>query len=279
MIHILYRSGRVFLTVDMRTSYDKLVEECHALFQKRLVMILRPGSSPYRNLFNLRDTDLIICLEGRDESDLSRLHHLFNSNRELNIQCQLIYQEDIHKDLSWYSFCTNGPHVVFELLKAELLYGTNIFAERELPKEEIVKISSLMKIQQYLTQARQIYFQPAYGIPISDLYTCLKRVKLVVKDALFLLGVYGCSSFTEELQTYVEMKPLVLHKQAKIFLQELVEKRADEIIADLSIANQRTFLVQIIDVMDMIYADICSDICRQAVTCGASKQRMMSKND
>lgn len=228
---------------------DDFVRACHETFGARLFMILRVGSGYYSNELGLRDDDLVIGLTSPDSKDLDKMRMLYKVFKKFKFQNQLIYRENIPKDLSWYSFLNNGPHIAFELQKAKVLFGKNIFLKRRSPNRTLVKATTLMKLQQYLSEARSVYFENSEKIPVAKMYLCTKRVKSVIKDYLFFYGITKSTNFIEEWSAFAKRERGIFNRAESDIVYKLFKNRPDQLVVGMSEQQKVETLKNIISVM------------------------------
>jgi len=209
------------------------IKMCQQVFSERLFMILRLGSKPYGNTLNLRDEDLVLGLKKYNEEDIEKVKKIINAFKEYKFQIQLLYENDIPEDLSWYSFLNQGPHVAFEFQKAQTLFGKNIFMKRAAPNSKLIRVTTLMKLQQYLAEARITFFD--YDeIPDAKMYLNIKRIKGVLKDFLFFNGITDKIDFASEWEAFQGLKKIPLTEDEVHLVNRLLKERPDQITISLS---------------------------------------------
>ncbi|KKR19949.1 MAG: hypothetical protein UT51_C0012G0008 [Candidatus Nomurabacteria bacterium GW2011_GWC2_39_41] len=216
-------------------------------------MILRLGSKPYSNILNLRDEDLVLGLKKYDKKDLEGVKKIINNFKKCNFQIQILYKEDIPQDLSWYSFLNQGPHVAFEFQKAQTLFGENIFVKKVQPNPNLIRATTLMKLQQYLSEARIVFFDYDQ-IPDEKMYLNIKRVKMVIKDFLFFNGITDKIDFASEWDTFQHLGMIKFAEEEISLVSQLLSHRPDQITTSLSKRERIILLKRIISIIYRVYS-------------------------
>ena len=65
--------------------------------------------------------------------------------------------------------------------KPDIVSIENIFVKKVQPNPNLIRATTLMKLQQYLSEARIVFFDYDQ-IPDEKMYLNIKRVKMVIKD-------------------------------------------------------------------------------------------------
>lgn len=224
-------------------TIEDLKEKIKDKFGKNLISILQYGSSLY-NENSATDLDLIVILESKEHAlqNLTILKELNNQAKDLNLDLQLLYSEEIFSP-NHFSLDAHGSYFLLVLKKAKVLYGTNPFQNITHPTND--EVSIIHQIQNYVFRSRQ----EAMGIPKNykdqNLYYHRKKIKNIMNDMLFMQGKDIGASFEASLKMFqstfniLSKKDLIRLKNAKtkdveayIYFYEKLYSYCIEIIKD-----------------------------------------------